>query len=454
MAIAIADIIKNEEKKCNQEILDKVIELIGQNKSIDEILNEADLSLFDLSTYLEVAFYKTNYDPSIFVDKDKVTIIMKELETANFPSLKEIKNKHPELEYSEIRVVRGVYFRTKHFYQKKSKPEVKSNTNSEKPVQLSLFNFGLEESKTDNQRTEKLDISSVPFLLDYINTFETEHWKKVAIELFSKYVPRQFYILPASFTKTKHHETEQSVGEFDISNPKKLVKMGGKYYHSYRVYQELLKIIETDSPEIWDFNREKVKNYVYGNEYEPWEKDVMKLAALSHDIYSGGTEDDYNPNLKRMDKNHAHYHKTELKPLSTLVPEYEWEVYIKIVDAHMWKWDPQPNVKFHDGRTLTTAEECIKFYSEYRLIKNVELCDYFATQRSNDVIPRFKQTIETWFYIKKNLDITWDDLNQVGISEEEIRKAFANYEDSLITLIKLALGDKFIEMKNQSFLAR
>ena len=325
---AINDIIKNEEKKCNNEILEKVIQLIGEGKSFQEIMTEARLSLFELSRYLEVSFYKTNYDPAMYVEKDKVQNIMKELNSLSFPSLKEVKNKYPDYEYTEIRIVRGVYFRTPHYYQQKSTKKTKDEE------QLTLFGDG---SFASSPQKEKVDLTTVPFLLEIIDTLETEHWKQFALELFAKYTPKQFYIMPASMSKNVHNETELDVGKFDEKDPKKLVKMGGKYYHSYRVYQQLLDILEPDSPEIWNWNRDKVVKYVYGNEYEPWERDAMKVAALSHDIFSGGTEDEFNPNRRRMDKNHAHYHKTELLPLKDLVPEEEWNAYILMVDNHMWK---------------------------------------------------------------------------------------------------------------------
>lgn len=448
MANPIQDIIIREEQKCNPEILEKVIKLISENKSYSEIMREANISLFDLSTYLEVAFYKTNLDPSILVDKEKITKIMDELNKASFPSLKQIKTKYPDCEYTEIRIVRGVYFRTTHYYQRKNKVQ-KSNDIKETEQMTLLENTEI----IPETKKEKVDLTTVPFLLDAINTFETEHWKQFALELFAKYTPKQFFILPASMSKRVHHETELSIGAFSLTDPTKLVKMGGKYYHSYRVYLKLLEIIEPDNPEVWDYKREKIIKYVYGNEYKPWEKDIMKLAALSHDIYSGGTEDEINPRRKHMDANHAHYHKTELLPLKRLVPEEEWNAYIMIVDNHMWKWDPErPTINFHEGKDKQTVEECYKHYSLYRLVKNVEMADYLASRRNEELIPKFKQAIETWFYIKGDLNITWDDLEKMGLPEKEIRLAFAKENESLEEFIELILGDRYLEMKNQSLL--
>jgi len=448
MAMPIQNIILKEEEKCDSEVLDKVIQLISENKNFTEIMKEAGISLFDLSTYLEVAFYKTNFDPSILVEKDKITNIMTELNKTSFPSLKEIKNKYPEYEYTEIRVVRGVYFRSTHYYQKKTKAQKASQNNGTE--QMTLFEG---TNSMPDIKIEKVDLTTVPFLLDAINTLETEHWKQFALELFAKYTPKQFFILPASMSKKVHHETELSIGEFNPLEPKKLIKMGGKYYHSYRVYSKLLEILEPDNPEILNYKGNKIVKYVYGNEYEAWEKDVMKVAALSHDIFSGGTGDEFNLNRRYMDKNHAHYHKTELLPLSKLVPEGEWNTYIMIVDNHMWKWDPEePSIKFHEGMNKSTIEECYKYYKLYRLVKNVELSDYLASRRNEELMSKFKQAIETWFYIKRNLNITWDDLDKMGLKEEELRKAFAKENEPLDEFIKLILGDRYLEMQNQSLM--
>lgn len=446
MTQPIKNIILNEERKCDSTILEQVIQLIGEGKSFADIMRETGISLFDLSTYLEVAFYKTNLDPSILVDQEKVTNIMKELNDASYPSLKEIKQKYPDYEYTEIRVVRGVYFRSTHYYQRKPKKQPKQDIQ-----QLTLFG---DDSAEPQNLVEKVDLTSVPFLLEAIDTLETEHWKQFAVELFAKYTPKQFFILPASMSKKVHNETELSTGTFDIHNPKKLVKMGGKYYHSYRVYEKLLDILEPDSPEVWNWKRDKVIHYVYGNQYEPWERDAMKVAALSHDIYSGGTGDEFNPKRKSMDKHHAHYHKTELLPLRRLLPEEEWEAYILMVDNHMWKWGPiEPNIKFHEGKDKETVEACYRHYVLYRLVKNIELADYLASRRNEALVPRLKQAVQTWFYVKRDLDITWEDLAKMGLDEAEIRKAFAKEQEPLEEILKLVLGDQYTEMKNQAILS-
>ena len=75
-----------------------------------------------------------------------------------------------------------------------------------------------------------------------------------------------------------------------------------------------------------------------------------------------------------------------------------------------------------------------------------------ASRRNEELITKFKQTIETWFYIKRNIDITWNDLDKMGIKENELRKAFAKEHEELEEFIKLALGDRYMEMKNQSLM--
>ncbi|QUH22040.1 HD domain-containing protein [Alkaliphilus sp. B6464] len=443
MASAVQNIITIEEKKCDKDKLEKVIEMIGDKKTFSEIMHETQLSLFELSTYLEVAFYQSNHDPSIYVDTEKVTKIMSELKGASFPTLKEIKSKYPECEYTDIRTVRGVYFRTKRYYQKKST----SKTNKKDSVeQISLFG----SVDTQIPAIEKIDITTVPYLENEIKKLETEHWKKFARELFSKYTPKQFFILPASMSTRKHHETELTIGEFDIQEPKKLVKMGGKYYHSIRVLNQLEEMLETDNPEIWDYKGIKVINYVYGNEFSPWQKDAMKVAALSHDIYSGGVKDEFDPNMKYMDKHHAHYHKKELLPIASLLPEEEWNTYIAIVDNHMWKWDPiEPSIKFHQGKDFDSVEECYNHYILYRMVKWVEFADYLASRRHDNTIARLRQALETWYYIKGNLDITPDNLDAMGFDTMEIKKDFSKENEPFEEIIKIVLGKEKYEKMNK-----
>lgn len=447
MAYAIENIIAGEEKKCNPEILEKVIKLIGEGKSYKDIINEVGISEFTLSTYIEVAFYRENFDPSLYVEQDKVTQIMKLLESSSFPALKEIKNKVPDCEYSDIRVVRGVYFRTKHYYQKKTKTKVDTKPQNE---QVSLLDT-MEVPKT---ATIKVDINTVPFLAKCIEKLETEHWKTFATELFSKYTPKQFFLLPASMSSKNHHETELDFGEFDISDPQKLIKMGGKYYHSYRVLCCLEEIIEPDSAEIWDYTKKKVAKYTYGNEFQAWERDAMKVAALSHDIYSGGTNDDLNPKMRHMDKKHPYYHETELQSISNLVPEEQWKVFIEMVSNHMWKWSPKDTtIKFHEGKNASSVEECYNFYKLYRMVKNMELADFIASRRNSDIVPRFKQAINTWYFIKKDINITWEDLQILGIEEKELRDAFAKEKEPIEEFIKVVIGsEKYLEIKNASLM--
>jgi len=113
----------------------------------------------------------------------------------------------------------------------------------------------------------------------------------------------------------------------------------------------------------------------------------------------------------------------------------------------------EPTIKFHEGRNKETVEECCEHYRLYRLVKNVELSDYLASRRNDALIPRFKQAIETWFYCKGNLDITWDDLNQMGLNEKDIRKAFGKPYEPLGDILKLLLGDRYSQMVNQTMLS-
>ncbi|MFW6024868.1 MAG: helix-turn-helix domain-containing protein [Candidatus Woesearchaeota archaeon] len=417
----VQDIIKKEEQKCHPQILENVISYMEDGKTIKDISKLTKLDFFNLSPYIEVAFYKSNIDPSVYVKKELIEQIMSALEGLSYPNLKPVKEKVPNCDYSEIRVVRGVYFRSKRYYKKK--------TNKKKKVENNQLTLDLDIR--EKKKVKKVELDSVPYLMDFINSLSTPHWRNFATTLFEYYVPKQFYILPATFHKNQHNESELETGYFDKDNPLKLASMGGKAYHSYRVYKQLLQIIEPDMPEIWDYKKTKVKNYVYGNDYEAWELDVMKVAAWAHDIYSGGPNDELDPKRKRMDKLHPHYHKTELLPIKSMVPDNEWDAFIQCVDNHMWKWqkDPSTLIRFDNGKNFDDKKEVYNFYRLFRMVKNVELADYLASRRNDDTIPRFKQFLKTWYHINENYNLTWDDLNECDFSESDIREAFGKDKD-------------------------
>jgi len=417
--MSVAFVIVKEEEKCDPKKLEEVIDLLGENKPYKEIMLQTGISLFDLSTYLEVAYYKTNYDPVSYVAKEKITAIMNEFEKKSFPTLKAVKTALPNCDYTEIRTVRGVYFRKTRYYQKKKTAAL--------------------EVKAEVMLDNKLDLKTVPYLMEAINTLKTDRWKIFAKELFAKYAPKQFYILPASLSGKHHNETEYAKGYFDQNDPMALSKFGGKYYHSIRVLRQLEEIIETDHPEIWDYNHEKVTKYVYGNEFEDWEMDAMKVAALSHDIYSGGVEDELNPKKRSMDKKHAHYHKTLLKPLGEALPEKEWNAYVMMVDSHMWKWDDEkPSISFKEGLEKTTPADVYEHFNLYRMVKWVELSDYIASRKTDDLIPRLRQAFITWFYLKKDLLISFSDLKSMGINKEDVVKTFGDTQ--LSEIAKIVVG--------------
>lgn len=98
-------------------------------------------------------------------------------------------------------------------------------------------------------------------------------------------------------------------------------------------------------------------------------------------------------------------------------------------------------------------EACYRHYVLYRLVKNIELADYLASRRNEALVPRLKQAVQTWFYVKRDLDITWEDLAKMGLDEAEIRKDFAKEQEPLEEILKLVLGDQYAEMKNQAILS-
>lgn len=412
---SIMNIIKQEEAKCEKEKLDRLLYLIKEGKNIRDIIVELNISAYNLGTYLEVLYYKEQtLDPRIVVPKEKVKAIYLVLKNLGFPSLKEVKDKLPNCEYYEIRAVRGAYFRVQRFGSNKVKKE---ETNKKEVNQESFFN-----NSESSILPIKVDISSVPYLLDELKKIKTDRWKKFAIELFSKYCPRQFFIMPAAMRKGVHNEVEHTIGEWDLKDKIKIKQVGGKYWHSIRVAQYVDYIIETDSAEIWDFNKTKVINYVYGNEYLDYEEDIMRIAALSHDIYSGGVEDEFNSKRKSMDKEHPYYHRKELESLKKIVGEQEFELYLNVVENHMWKWSiKEPTISFDDGKEIDN--KAYEFYRKYRLVKNMELSDYLASKKDNDLSTKLIQTIKTFKYLNIP-QISWNDLDKMGFNKSIVISIF------------------------------
>lgn len=229
----------------------------------------------------------------------------------------------------------------------------------------------------------KVDINMVPEYSQVINNFETEDFKKLAIAGLEA-APLQFWIMPAAMSKRVHHSSEHGIGEIEYDNENHLYivkKIGGKAFHTLRVLDIAEIIMEADDPVVSRDFHGNIKKMVYGNEMTPREKDLIRTACLWHDIYSGGTEDEFDINRRYMDKNHPHYHRKELAPLSSMISIQEWDLLLKCIEQHMWKWDDKIDImKFHDLKLKESVQEAYKFANEYRIVRIVELSDLIASR--------------------------------------------------------------------------
>jgi len=393
MSNKIMEIIAKEKAKCRDENLLALItsELQG-GTPIDDIAVMTHMTKFDLGPYIETAFADNEIDPSLYCDKNKYNILSRVLADCTIPLLSTVKNRVPNVSYEDVRIARGVYYRENHISwrnkAKQKKEEAVNNTSA--------------TEKTAN----KIDLDSIPAFRDIIYNLKTEHWRQFAISVFTEICPKQFFVMPAAMSKGKHNISEYSYGKVEGN---KVVRMGGKAFHTLRVCDTLFKILETDSPEIKSYN--KTTKYVYGNEYTDTETDIMILAALCHDIYSGGTEEEFDSSRRTLDYYHPYYHrKTFTKPQD--IPEDEWETFLTIIENHMWKWSPREIVSFHSYEDK----------NKYRMIKNVELSDYLAAQRN----PQYETQVLT---VLKLLAAE----NEIRLSEAQKRLEILGITDKILT---------------------
>mgnify|MGYP000882996590 CR=1 FL=1 len=236
--------------------------------------------------------------------------------------------------------------------------------------------------ESTNKLERKVDIKMVPQYSSVMDNFETEDFRKL-VTAGLEAAPLQFWIMPAAMSKNVHHSSEHGLGEVEYDEVNKLYhvkRIGGKAFHTLRVLDIAEIFMEADDPRVFDF-RGNVKKEKYGNEMSKRERDLIRTACLWHDIYSGGTEDEFDSNRRYMDKNHPHYHRTELAALCTMVSIEEWDLLLKCIEQHMWKWDDKIEImRFHDMSKKGTVQEAYEFAKEYRIVRIVELSDLIASR--------------------------------------------------------------------------
>lgn len=228
----------------------------------------------------------------------------------------------------------------------------------------------------------KINIYEVPGFAEVLDRFKNSDLRDLAAIGLS-IAPLQFWIMPASMSKNKHHVSEHEIGQVSFDEVRGLYrveKVGGKAYHTLRVCKVAEIFMEADDPLVTDWQG-NIKSYKAGNELTSREQDIVRLCCLWHDIFSGGTGDEFDFSRKKLDTYHPHYHRTEFAHLSKMVSEEEWELILYIISQHMWKWDDKIEpMKFHDMKKCRTVEEAYEMMKKYRLVRIVELSDLIASR--------------------------------------------------------------------------
>lgn len=191
-------------------------------------------------------------------------------------------------------------------------------------------------------RPRKVDLSTIPEFWDAVQKFENEDLRRLCIAGLET-APAAFWKIPGSFSTGVHNEKEHGWGETKLDPDTGLylvMKIGGKAVHTLRVLAFAEIFLYAEEAEIWNFQMTKVTAMRPGNELTSRERDIVRLCCLWHDIFSVGTIDDCAPgDFKAMDKKHPHYHRQEFEGFRDMVPASEWELILKIIGQHMWKWE-------------------------------------------------------------------------------------------------------------------
>ena len=420
------------EKSENQKLINDLVKYLKDGVSIETIQKEMRLDSFFMSDYLLYAFWMNDIDITKYIsmeDVEKICNTIKELLETSSPTKTAIKNAAEKAtgstySWAQMNIVFGFYSRQPYYKSKQN------TVSSEKPFIVNAAVIG-EECK--------IDIQSVPFLMDAIKSLKTERWKKFTIEFFSKVCPKQFFIMPASMHKGAHEITELTVGKFDEEHPEKLVVAGGKYFHSIRVLEFVNHQIESDAAEKKNY-KGIVDTYVIGNEFKDYQCDILRVAALLHDVYSGSIEDEFNYKRKGLDKYHPYYHRYHLDNLKNIIgSEKEWELFLLCVENHMWKWSPEKELfvtKFNKIKELPEKEKD-DAYSNYRMAKVIQNADYFASRRDETRSKEIMYFIRAFYLIKGNYDFTEEDKKMLGLDAKSLYDAFGHSSlDEVVEIVK------------------
>lgn len=433
---AINKSYKKMAEPLDAEMLEEIKKDLLNGTSFPVLTEKYSLSDYDLGPYLELAFNQC-HDIDIFkyVNKDvyiKITQVLKKMIN---PFLKPVKEEvlkvFPDLKftYHDIRICSGVYYRTRRWY---STDKVKDGFIVNK----------IEDFTPVVKENSVVDLKTTGRFYEIINSISTPHWKTFATELFSKYTPKQFWIMPATLSKGAHNATELITGKFDEKNINKLAIMGGKAFHSLRVYDFIQTQIDADCAEITD-KKGVVAEYCFGNEFEKWEEDMLKVAALAHDIFSGGFSDTWDENRKSLDIMHPYYHRKALLPIKHIIPDNEWNTFMLCIENHMWKWSPKPLTICFDMHKTLTEERKNGFFKTYRLVKMLQIADYFSAQREIGRGREIIDFINAHYLLTGKWELSIDEIENLEITNEDLIDSFGhNNIEAIIEVCKQLRKEK------------
>lgn len=185
-----------------------------------------------------------------------------------------------------------------------------------------------------------------------IATFENDDIRKFASKCTEKVDP-WFWIAPAASSGMHHPVT--SLGE------------GGLSRHVVSVVRFLNYILEPES---------------INCQFNSRERDLMRLAALFHDIKKSGNQEDYEKN-KSTKFDHPLLAAEFIRSMNDGdLPEDEIELCAKIIETHMGQF----NTSAKSSITLPKPE------NKYQIL--VHVCDYISSRKDievrTDMLPEYK----------------------------------------------------------------
>ena len=213
-----------------------------------------------------------------------------------------------------------------------------------------------------------------------------ENIRKFAYFALVDYAPMSFWEIPAAFSAACHNESEKAEGQIVANGDEYcVVKLGGKAWHTLRVLNIAKTIIESDEENIWDFRKTTVKGKFVGSEMSSLYADICYASCLLHDIYSLTEGLEWrNTKHRGMDKEHPYYHRNDLAELANrFLSKDVWEFMLRVIESHMWKWSPKPEVipRRNSMLSLNSVEDAYNFSEMYRVIEYVHIADLLAAQK-------------------------------------------------------------------------